>query len=523
MRGPEEELLLDNTQPTFHRRGQLKKNTKISASEVTDFFRVMSRLDVGVVGWPVGSLSRRPRALIGFILLRAACVSTLSSCQSMIAAQQPCMPHRSSVHGGMSCPSLAAPQPSLRKRCGPIRCEAPSNGAGNLLNEVLKEATLERQADLVELPVMFVSADDSSRFDFARWDKHRSPDRYYRLLIGLFLSVTTRRIAPAVLSLMAFSLAVSLYGQETLSNPTLPELQLPLTPFELTAPVLGLLLVFRSDNAYARFRDGSEVAWQMSTSIRTAIRRLLAWTSAPHVPDDERAAAKELIAGCIHLHAWIMKEHLRSSGSDGGQEGPAEASAEGTTATGVHADVLRAALGPSVAAEMEGCGQPSPYLGVEAISLGAAQRLPSLTDQELIAIDESLATVTEDLGRCESLLRTPIPLGYTRYSVRFLWVWLTLLPFALTRTFADFEVGTWWEGKLDEPWPLLVTSITFIGAIFLSIEDIAVQIEEPFAILPLDFHHQWLLRDVEQSYRLMEAAKRGRTSDAPMRAARTRK
>ena len=30
------------------------------------------------------------------------------------------------------------------------------------------------------------------------------------------------------------------------------------------------------------------------------------------------------------------------------------------------------------------------------------------------------------------------------------WVWLTLLPFALTRTFCGFQVGTWWEGKVDD-------------------------------------------------------------------------
>ena len=42
----------------------------------------------------------------------------------------------------------------------------------------------------------------------------------------------------------------------------------------------------------------------------------------------------------------------------------------------------------------------------------------------------------------------------------------------------------------------------FISFVFLSIEDIAVQIEEPFAILPLDVQHKWLLRDVEQTSRL---------------------
>ena len=42
---------------------------------------------------------------------------------------------------------------------------------------------------------------------------------------------------------------------------------------------------------------------------------------------------------------------------------------------------------------------------------------------------------------------------------------------------------------------MLVLAMLFIGYTFLSIEDIATQIEEPFAILPLKTHHQWLERD----------------------------
>ena len=111
------------------------------------------------------------------------------------------------------------------------------------------------------------------------------------------------------------------------------------------------------------------------------------------------------------------------------------------------------------------------------------------------------------LAKCEKMLRTPIPLGYTRYTVRFLWIWLTLLPFALVRTFKDFGAGTWWE---DKPQPVLVLAMFFIGFIFLSIEDIAVQIEEPFAILPLELHQKYLEKDVEQATQLMDFEKRRR-------------
>ena len=73
----------------------------------------------------------------------------------------------------------------------------------------------------------------------------------------------------------------------------------------------------------------------------------------------------------------------------------------------------------------------------------------------------------------------------------------------LSRTFADFGANTWWEDKPAAVLPVGILSMTFISFIFLSIEDIAVQIEEPFAVLPLELQHRWLLKDAEQTRRLL--------------------
>ena len=206
----------------------------------------------------------------------------------------------------------------------------------------------------------------------------------------------------------------------------------------------------------------------------------------------------------VRARLWRLSRH-RSTFPDGaaqdGAFGPAQAE-----------ELLRTALGVRSVDEASGeqlsriARQPrlTPYLANCAISLGMSQRLPSLTDQERIAVDDELDRITSSLAKCEKLLRTPIPLGYTRYSVRFLWVWLSLLPFALVRTFNDFGANTWWE---DKPQPVLTVAMLFIGFVFLSIEDIAVQIEEPFAILPLETHQRWLLRDAEQVTSLMQWAK----------------
>lgn len=79
--------------------------------------------------------------------------------------------------------------------------------------------------------------------------------------------------------------------------------------------------------------------------------------------------------------------------------------------------------------------------------------------------------------------------------MRFLWIWLALLPFALVNTFVEFGAKTWWQ---DKPQPVMVFAMLFIGFIFFSIEDIAVQIEEPFSVLPLELHQKWLINDAKQ-------------------------
>jgi len=394
----------------------------------------------------------------------------------------------------------------------------------NFIDDFLEEASLERRTSIGEEPVMFAGEDDvetGTTFDFKRWEMHRSSNRYSRMLIGVLFSSTTRRIAPKTLLFVAFSVVVDFYDfianpvgeyPSTLSSTdifSLPQLQLPIIPFELTAPVLGLLLVFRTDAAYERFKSGSSLTWGMTASTRNVMRRFASWTARDICTDTERTAGRDLIDACCILHGWIMGEYLRgekandavtskfleqqpSSGDDGDWIGGSFQTALLHKALAVRSltEEERTAINVE---ELDRLGENmTPSLAMTAISLGATQRLPSLTDQENISIDDCFAELTTNLASCEKLLRTPIPLGYTRYAVRFLWIWLILLPFALVRPFYEFGEQ-----------PILVLAMLFISYVFLSIEDIAVQIEEPFVTLPLELHQKWLLWDAEQMQALM--------------------
>ena len=85
--------------------------------------------------------------------------------------------------------------------------------------------------------------------------------------------------------------------------------------------------------------------------------------------------------------------------------------------------------------------------------------------------DARRQTEFEDiLGKSERILKTPIPLSYTRMTSRFLMLWLALLPVALYQNLG---------------WSCVPTE-AFIAFCFMGIEEIGVQIEEPFSILALE-------------------------------------
>lgn len=84
--------------------------------------------------------------------------------------------------------------------------------------------------------------------------------------------------------------------------------------------------------------------------------------------------------------------------------------------------------------------------------------------------------LSECAQSCERIFTAPIPLVYTRLTARFLSAWLLCLPFGLWASMATtwHHVGT-------------VPACTLIAIFFMGIEELAIQLEEPFGILPLEF------------------------------------
>ena len=152
----------------------------------------------------------------------------------------------------------AAPRRAARPRGGVALVRPPTVVAMSpfeIRAEDARDAPALATKSLVELPVMFASDEMGSEFDFARWERHRSTTRYPRLIAGTFSGETTKRILPPLSVLFVLTTVVYLYnalasgdaysydarrlGDLAAFDVLLPELQLPIEPFELSSPVLG--------------------------------------------------------------------------------------------------------------------------------------------------------------------------------------------------------------------------------------------------------------------------------------------
>jgi ion channel-forming bestrophin family protein len=101
------------------------------------------------------------------------------------------------------------------------------------------------------------------------WVKHRSPERFTRNLMSTTNSGIYKNIGNEVLATTGVALFVVLWNMLTgtytdfagvehlgiLKDTILPVFSLPLAPFTLSSPSLGLLLVFRTNAGYQRWDE----------------------------------------------------------------------------------------------------------------------------------------------------------------------------------------------------------------------------------------------------------------------------
>lgn len=141
-------------------------------------------------------------------------------------------------------------------------------------------------------------------YDQEAWAHHRSSLRHGRTILSMMGSKVVTALCPAVSGLTLVAVALAGYNQMKTSHwlPSwFPLLHVSPLPFQLLAPALALLLVFRTNASYARF-DEARRAWGSNvTRTRDIARKALSCIQDPS--DAERLS--KLLRHCVSRAGFL--------------------------------------------------------------------------------------------------------------------------------------------------------------------------------------------------------------------------
>jgi ion channel-forming bestrophin family protein len=212
----------------------------------------------------------------------------------------------------------------------------------------------------------------------------------------------------------------------------------PSTVHSLVGLALGLVLVFRTNASYDRFWEGRK---QWGAIVNES--RNLARMSQVLIEKQAPALHAELVKWAA-MFPWATMHRLRSAVGIGPRT-------HGLPASELE-DVLKAQHVPLA-------------IAVKLTALiDRARREDIITDNLQVAMDLNVQQLIDYMGACERIHRTPLPFAYVVHLRRTLILYCFSLPFALIEPFG-------WVSVLDT---------FFVAYTFFGIEEIGVEIEDPF-------------------------------------------
>jgi putative membrane protein len=212
------------------------------------------------------------------------------------------------------------------------------------------------------------------------------------------------------------------------------------TPHTLVGLALGLLLVFRTNASYDRFWEGRKLWGGIVNASRNLGRSAAALFGDDPVYTDLIRWVRAYPYACMH-------------------------SLRGSTPVfpeGVLSDIVR---------------EPNVPLAISvrmSLALKSAMAKGLISDVQQMALDREVGTLIELIGGCERIHKTPLPFAYVVHLRRAVVLYCLTLPFCLVQPMG------WWS----------ILATVFIAYVMLGIEEIGVEIEDPFGTdandLPLE-------------------------------------
>lgn len=279
------------------------------------------------------------------------------------------------------------------------------------------------------------------------WEHHqvRSLHRYLRHLMFWPTSPTARAVLPAVAAAMGWSaLIFVLIHQSPVLLAKLEQAPLSAGLGALSAP-LSLLLALKTNRALDRLLEARRTWGVMIRNCNALAGLVGAYLS----PVDETLAL--LMGRYLSIYGWTLKGYFRNE-SD--------------------VLVLKTLLPPDEAEWIEHSPGDRPTAIISRLRHLIAINIKALPQTASQAMEGRLSELESILGICKRLLGSPIPPTYTRHTSRVLCLYLGLLPLALM-------------GNSKSGLVAILVEVALASYVFIGLDEIGVEIENPFPLLPM--------------------------------------
>jgi ion channel-forming bestrophin family protein len=338
-------------------------------------------------------------------------------------------------------------------RVSPSCCDRSRTGHESVEQRKPKESdAVQFFRDIVDTSgtAKFASRDASAVQE--AWTRHRSRRRYVRHFLGFPFSKLGRRLFP--LSLIPLAESVSLFAYEQMTH-TVPHFSS--APISYMSGVVGLLLAFRTNASLARYYE-ARGSWATIRSRSTDLCRTGMEYINPAALSTGLSTARagesrgHQLVRYVATFGHVLRSHLQGMDDD------------------VYVMRVRHLVDEDeLKLILQSSNRPNAVL--QMITHVAGVACDGDMDHHIrYKMDGSVTGMMDAMLTLEKLLRTPIPLSYTRHTSRACLLWCGYVPFSLYEQMGPLGSG------------IASACITFL---LLGVEEIGVAIEDPGAVLPL--------------------------------------
>ena len=271
-----------------------------------------------------------------------------------------------------------------------------------------------------------------------------NPKLWFRHIFKVYKSDTLKILLPEIILISIYTWAINFVLVNFFPEFNIKLFKNAFTIHTLVGFVMGLLLVFRTNTAYDRWWEGRKHWGALVNNTRYAA--IKANSLLPKTKE-----TKDFIH-LITIFPYALKNHLRSVDD--------------------HEDLR---IDSHLKDQLKNYDHvPNGIISLLYNYLNLWKKDNTISDVDLLLFDKEIKNFIDILGACERIKNTPIPFSHTLFIKKFIFIYILTIPFGFIPDFGYWSIGV----------------SAFIFYVFVSIEIIAEEIEDPFGLddndLPLD-------------------------------------